>query len=156
MNDRLKLTIAAGMIATLGLTACQKAEQEDSTQTAAVEAVAEQEVAVLEAAAPAELGSGIDTSGFDTTVRPQDDYVRPSELTRRPVDKFVSPDAELGIAPPVVCNSWRRATCLPIWNGDSRRTTPTHRSDCWPAGVKRPRTTSWSRTARSQAATARR
>jgi putative endopeptidase len=74
MNDRLKLTIAAGMIAALGLTACEKAEQEDNTQTVAVEAVAEQEVVVLEAAAPAELGSGIDTSGFDTTVRPQDDF----------------------------------------------------------------------------------
>jgi len=74
MNDRLKLAIAAGMIATFGLTACQKAEQNDSTQAAAVEAVAESEVAVREAPAATELGSGIDMSGFDTSVRPQDDF----------------------------------------------------------------------------------
>jgi putative endopeptidase len=74
MNDRLKLAIAAGMIATLGLTACQKAEQDDNTQTAAVQAVAEPEVAVREVPAVAEPGSGIEMSGFDTTVRPQDDF----------------------------------------------------------------------------------
>ena len=73
MNDRLKLAIAAGLIATFGLTACQKAEQNDSTQAAAVEAVAEPAVAVRETAAPVVLGSGIDMSGFDTSVRPQDD-----------------------------------------------------------------------------------
>jgi len=74
MNDRLKLAIAAGLIAIFGLTACQKAEQNDNTQAAAVEAVAEPEVAVREATAELELGSGIDMSGFDTTVRPQDDF----------------------------------------------------------------------------------
>jgi putative endopeptidase len=74
MNDRIKLALAAGMIATLGLTACQKAEQEDNTTAAAVEAVAEPEAAANVVPAPAELGSGIDTSGFDTTVRPQDDF----------------------------------------------------------------------------------
>jgi putative endopeptidase len=73
MNDRLKLAIAAGLIATFGLTACQKAEQDENTQAAVAEAVAEPEVAVREIAAMAELGSGIDMSGFDTSVRPQDD-----------------------------------------------------------------------------------
>jgi putative endopeptidase len=73
MNDRLKFAIAAGLIATFGLTACQKAEQDENTQAAVAEAVAEPEVAVREIAALAELGSGIDMSGFDTSVRPQDD-----------------------------------------------------------------------------------
>jgi len=44
MNDRLKLAIAAGLIATFGLTACQKAEQDDNSQAAVAEAVAEPEV----------------------------------------------------------------------------------------------------------------
>ena len=74
MNDRLKLAIAAGMIATFGLTACQKAEQDETTQAAAVEAVAEPAVAERDAAPAVELGSGIDMSGFDTSVRPQDDF----------------------------------------------------------------------------------
>jgi len=74
MNDRLKLAIAAGLIATFGLTACQKAEQDDNTQAAVVEAVAEPEVAVRAAPAATELVSGIEMSGFDTSVRPQDDF----------------------------------------------------------------------------------
>jgi len=74
MNDRLKLAIAAGLIATFGLTACQKAEQDDNSQAAVAEAVAEPEVAVREIPAVAELGSGIDMTGFDTSVRPQDDF----------------------------------------------------------------------------------
>ena len=74
MNDRLKLAIAAAMIATFGLTACQKAEQDNNTQAEAVEAVAEPEVAIREAQAATELGSGIAMSGFDTSVRPQDDF----------------------------------------------------------------------------------
>ena len=73
MNDRLKLAIAASMIAIFGLTACQKAEQDETTQAAAVEAVAEPAVAERDAAPAVELGSGIDMSGFDTSVRPQDD-----------------------------------------------------------------------------------
>jgi len=74
MNDRLKLAIAASMIAIFGLTACQKAEQDETTQAAAVEAVAEPAVAERDAAPAVELGSGIDMSGFDTSVRPQDDF----------------------------------------------------------------------------------
>ena len=74
MNDRLILAIVAGLIATFGLTACQKAEQNENTQAAVVEAVAEPEVAVRETPAVAELVSGIDMTGFDTSVRPQDDF----------------------------------------------------------------------------------
>jgi len=74
MNDRQKLAIAAGMIAALGLTACQKAEQGDNDHVAVAEAAAETVAAVNEAPASVELGSGIDMSGFDTSVRPQDDF----------------------------------------------------------------------------------
>jgi endothelin-converting enzyme/putative endopeptidase len=68
MNDRLKLAFAVGMITTFGLTACQKTEQEDNTRLAQAETV------VVEEAIPAALGSGIDTTGFNTAVRPQDDF----------------------------------------------------------------------------------
>ena len=61
----------AGLIATFALTACQKAE-ETNTPVAGTEPVSESEVAVVET--PTELGSGIDLSGFNTDVRPQDDF----------------------------------------------------------------------------------
>ncbi len=72
MNDRLKLAIAAGLLATFGLTGCQKAEQEDTA--AGMETAAATEAATVEATAPVTLVSGIDMSGFDTSVRPQDDF----------------------------------------------------------------------------------
>ena len=72
MNDRLKLAIAAGLLATFGLTGCQKAEQEDTA--AGMETAAATEAATVETTAPVTLGSGIDLSGFDTSVRPQDDF----------------------------------------------------------------------------------
>jgi len=68
MNDRLKLAIAVGIITTFGLTACQKTEQEENTRLAQAETV------VVEEAIPVALGSGIDTSGFNMAVRPQDDF----------------------------------------------------------------------------------
>jgi len=71
MNERLRLAIAVGIIATFGLAGCQKAEQEENAQAA--KAVADAEVAVLEAE-PVALGSGIEMSGFDMSVRPQDDF----------------------------------------------------------------------------------
>lgn len=72
MNDRLKLAIAAGMLATFGLTGCQKAEQEDTA--AGAESLAATEAATVEMTAPMALGSGIELSGFDNSVRPQDDF----------------------------------------------------------------------------------
>lgn len=74
MNDRLKFAIAAGIIAALGLTACQKTEQEDSTPAAVAATADEPEITVAQTPATTELGSGIDTSGFDSNVRPQDDF----------------------------------------------------------------------------------
>ncbi len=68
MNDRLKLAIALSLAVTFSLAACQKTEQEENTRVATAEAIAE-----AEQAAPVVLSSGIDTGGFDTSVRPQDD-----------------------------------------------------------------------------------
>lgn len=61
MNHLMKLAIVAGALTALGLTACQKAEQEQSVQSTATEEIVA-------------LGSGIDTGGFNTDVRPQDDF----------------------------------------------------------------------------------
>jgi endothelin-converting enzyme/putative endopeptidase len=74
MNDRLKLAIAAGLIATFGLTACQKADQAESTQAAAPEPIEQPQLAVADEPAPVVLGSGIELDGFDTSIRPQDDF----------------------------------------------------------------------------------
>jgi endothelin-converting enzyme/putative endopeptidase len=74
MNDRLKLAIAAGLIATIGLTACQKADQAESTQAAAPEPIEQPQLAVADEPAPVVLGSGIELDGFDTSIRPQDDF----------------------------------------------------------------------------------
>ncbi len=76
MYKRLNLTLAAGVIAALTLAACQQGEQgeqEENAVTATSEAVAEPKVASRENHDAAELGSGIDMSDFDTSVRPQDD-----------------------------------------------------------------------------------
>ena len=70
MNKRLRLAMAAGMMATFGLAGCQKAEQE--SMPTASETAPEPSIEVAEA--PAQVGSGIDMSGFDTNVRPQDDF----------------------------------------------------------------------------------
>jgi endothelin-converting enzyme/putative endopeptidase len=70
MNHRKQLAMAASLAALLGATACQQQAEE---QTSAVAP----EQAKPAAAAPVEpmaLGSGIDMSGFDLSVRPQDDF----------------------------------------------------------------------------------
>ena len=77
MNDRLKLAIAAGLIATIGLTACQKADQAESTQAAAPEPIEQPQLAVADEPAPVVLGSGIELDGFDTSIRPQEDFQNP-------------------------------------------------------------------------------
>ncbi len=72
MNDRHKLALLLAITASLGVTACQQQSGEESeTQAAAVSAVPESENAAAEAVV---LGSGIDMSGFDHNVRPQDDF----------------------------------------------------------------------------------
>lgn len=64
-----KLALAAAVAAALGLSACQQ----DSNETQ-VAAEADSAPQAAMAAATVELGSGIDTSGFDTNVRAQDDF----------------------------------------------------------------------------------
>jgi endothelin-converting enzyme/putative endopeptidase len=78
MNDRLKLAVALSLAAVLCLASCQ---QQDTGQTSAQATDQPTEQPAEPAAAPpakavptASLGSGIDMSGFDTSVRPQDDF----------------------------------------------------------------------------------
>jgi len=72
MNDRLKLAMALSLASLFGLAACR---QQDTGQSAeqstaqATEQAAEPATAPAPEAAPV-LGSGIDMSGFDTSVRP--------------------------------------------------------------------------------------
>lgn len=75
MNERLKLALALGLASLLGLAGCrQQAEEQTAAQAPAAaepEAAAQADPATT---LPAALGSGIDMSGFDTSVRPQDDF----------------------------------------------------------------------------------
>lgn len=70
MNYLSKLTLAASIAAALGLAAC-KQQSETETAVDATEQATEAPVAVVDTTA--ELGSGIDMSGFDPAVRAQDD-----------------------------------------------------------------------------------
>jgi len=71
MNHRLELAIVLGVSAVFGLSACQQQAEPQAAQQASVPEAAQ---TAAPAATPVELGSGIDMSGFDTTVRPQDDF----------------------------------------------------------------------------------
>jgi endothelin-converting enzyme/putative endopeptidase len=80
MNDRLKLAMALSLASLFGLAACQQQDAGQSTEQStaqateqAAEQAAETATSPAPEAAPA-LGSGIDMSGFDTSVRPQDDF----------------------------------------------------------------------------------
>jgi endothelin-converting enzyme/putative endopeptidase len=65
MNNRLRLAAGLGLASLIGLAACQKQAEEAAPAPAAQDP---------KAATPVQLGSGIDFSGFDTSVRPQDDF----------------------------------------------------------------------------------
>ena len=69
MNKRLTLALAMGMTATFGLTACQQQSGTEAEPSAGVEA---QPVAAEAVAGSPELGSGLNFSGYDRDVRPQD------------------------------------------------------------------------------------
>ena len=68
MKYRKSMALAAAITAALGLSACQQQAEEAPSVT---QADTPTEAA---AAPPVELSSGIDTSGFDTAVRAQDDF----------------------------------------------------------------------------------
>lgn len=68
MNYKLTITLAV----LIGLYGCQQ-ETGQATATTQAEASAASAAAEL-AGVTGELGSGIDSSGFDTSVRPQDDF----------------------------------------------------------------------------------
>jgi endothelin-converting enzyme/putative endopeptidase len=68
MNDGMKLAMALGATALIGMAGCQQqAEEETSAQ-------APEQPQPVAAAEPMVLGSGVDMSGFDLSVRPQDDF----------------------------------------------------------------------------------
>jgi endothelin-converting enzyme/putative endopeptidase len=77
MNRRLMMAVATAMAASFGLAACQQETGSGAAVAEAEQAAAPQQ-AVPQTAEPAaaavELGSGIDFSGFDRAVRPQDDF----------------------------------------------------------------------------------
>jgi predicted metalloendopeptidase len=75
MNARLKLAVALGLTVLVGLAACQRQADDPAVADAAapVETPAPSDAPAAPHADPA-LGSGIDSSGFDTAVRPQDDF----------------------------------------------------------------------------------
>jgi endothelin-converting enzyme/putative endopeptidase len=71
MNIRLKPISALAIVSVLALSACQRGAEAPAEGTTDVASGAPAEAVATE---PAELGSGIDMSGFDTDVRPQDDF----------------------------------------------------------------------------------
>ena len=72
MNHARKLALTAAIAAALGLSACEQKEVEQATVSQADTPAVQASEAAEPAAAP--LGSGIDMSGFDENVRPQDDF----------------------------------------------------------------------------------
>ena len=72
MNIRMKAIPALAIASVFALSACQQQAEDRGAETPDVASEVPAEPAV--AATPAALGSGIDMSGFDTGVRPQDDF----------------------------------------------------------------------------------
>ena len=73
MKHTQKLALAAAIAAALGLSACKQQAEETPVASQAEAETAAPETEAVVAAETAELGSGIDMSGFDTNVRIQDD-----------------------------------------------------------------------------------
>ena len=71
MRNTVKYTLAAAITATLGLSACELQTADSVSSEAAAPATT---VAGHDAGQARELDSGIDYSGFDEAVRPQDDF----------------------------------------------------------------------------------
>ena len=74
------------------------------------------------------MGLHTDQWWMPQPVRPGDDYVRPSEITRRPVDGFVAPSTGLGISPPVVCNTMWMLSEFTAANGATELVPGSHLS----------------------------
>ena len=74
MIDRLKLAGMLGLAALFSLAACQQQAGEEASEQVSAAQAEQTKVTASASTAPAQLGSGIDTSGFDTSVRPQDDF----------------------------------------------------------------------------------
>jgi putative endopeptidase len=95
MNIRLKLAATVSLTALLGLAACQQqAEDQPANRSGAQTPQSDKPAEAAGTAATAALGSGIDMSGFDGAVRPQDDlfdYVNGGWIAQTvlPADKSI-------------------------------------------------------------------
>lgn len=78
------------------------------------------------------MGLHTDQWWMPQPVRPDADYVRPSEITRRPRPGFVHPDPALGIAPPVVCNTMWMLSEFSAQNGATELVPGSHLSGAHP------------------------
>ena len=78
------------------------------------------------------MGLHTDQWWMPQPVRAEHDYVRPSEITRRPASEFVEPDPALGIAPPVVCNTMWMLSDFTASNGATELVPGSHRSGSHP------------------------
>jgi len=78
------------------------------------------------------MGLHTDQWWMPQPVRRGDDYIRPSEITRRPVEAFIEPDTALGIAPPVVCNTMWMLSEFTAKNGATELVPGSHLSGAHP------------------------
>jgi len=78
------------------------------------------------------MGLHTDQWWMPQSVRPDGEYVRPSEITRQPRPEFIDPDPALGIAPPVVCNTMWMLSDFTATNGATELVPGSHLSGAHP------------------------
>ena len=78
------------------------------------------------------MGLHTDQWWMPQPVRPDADYHRPSELTRRAVADFVDPDPTLGISPPVVANCMWMVSDFSAENGATEVVPGSHLTGAHP------------------------
>jgi endothelin-converting enzyme/putative endopeptidase len=69
-----KLASTLSLVALVSLTSCQQQSGEQASEQVSAPQAEQTKVIASAPTAPLQLGSGIDTSGFDPSVRPQDDF----------------------------------------------------------------------------------
>jgi endothelin-converting enzyme/putative endopeptidase len=74
MIHRARLASTLSLVALVNLTSCQQQSGEQASEQVSAPQAEQTKVIASAPTAPLQLGSGIDTSGFDPSVRPQDDF----------------------------------------------------------------------------------
>jgi putative endopeptidase len=74
MIHRARLASTLSLVALVNLTSCQQQSGEQASEQVSAPQAEQSKVIASAPTAPLQLGSGIDTSGFDPSVRPQDDF----------------------------------------------------------------------------------